>query len=1093
MKKTRQEAGVKLSDILNRLSKFGLQAYSSVFEAEHIGIDILHTLTDEDLRELGIPLGDRKRMLLAFADSPAAAMSRRQITVLICDLVDSTPLSESTDPEVYREYLQRFRNICKVALEKFEGYIYQYRGDAAIAYFGYPVAQEKCAVRASHAALEIMQALEGLDGLLHGQPQEQPRLRARIGIATGLVIVGADVDQGATQENAVGVTPNMAARLQGLAAPGEVIVCPLTRTLIDGDFETFAMGQQSLKGLRNDVAAFRLLKPMGPAQHDYLPRNRQLTPFCGRAREMRALGDIWHRHSDTLQVAVLQGEAGIGKSRLIREFSRTPAVVEHIHLQYFCSPFHRNSALYPVISQLQRQLSLIHVDRMTEVESEALQLEKLRALIKENLADDIGHLGALAALLGIRMLDNPVDELAPRERKLKFFAAVIALLQAQCRQGKVLVVIEDVHWIDPTTMELVHQLVDSPLPLRCVLLMSARPEFVWPAGTQTQPASIAVEALNSIESSRLVNDASTTGNMSAELVAEIVSKTDGVPLFIEETTRAVAEAGADQENNSDALVTAGRFGVPPTLRDSLMSRLDRLGQSRSTALAASVLGREFSRQLLEYSLNNGTVNLQDDLTRLVESGTLRVRDSAIGVLYQFTHGLLQNIAYESLLNIPRTALHSQVADALLTYFPAVVQQEPEVIAHHLFQAARFEQAADYRRRAGAEASKRGSLQETVFHYRAALDALSKLPQSEAVARQQVGVLSGLAATLLATTSYRSPEVKETATHAIALCKQYGFTLEIAPFLYDIWIGEQGDGNHGVALALAREFLALSEKQQHAESAMVANRAVAWSEFNLGRPRLAIDHLLRSRELYEQQLHKDLVFVYGTDQIVGVGCGQVQSEWCLGYPERALAVAADTLKNAEQSGHVVSIFLALQYAGCLLNSLCRHWEETRDCAKRLMELGEQNNFPQAILAGRFYHHAMNVRLNKDTAAFESGWKIIESTQKLGYLYMMPFWYMTLGDACLAIGQTAEARQCLERAGAIIAGTGEVWHLPEIYRLQGELALVESRQASAASTPTTPHTSAIEEALSFFNKAIALAAGQEAKSWELRARSSLLALQ
>lgn len=1057
-----------MSEISDWLSGYGLQEYTDLFEVNQIGTDILHTLTDDDFKEFDIPLGDRKRLLQACAKVPAAPVSRRQITVVICDLVDSTVLSENTDAEIFREWLQSFRGICKNSIEKFNGYIYQYRGDAAIAYFGYPVGHEKSAIGAAHAALDIISELAKITTKI----SHQPGLEARIGIATGKVVVGAQMDQGAIQENAVGVTPNLAARLQGLAAPGEIILCPLTHTLIEGSFNTNPMGARKLKGLKDQVEAFSLDKPIDKALLNYIPQNRLRTPLSGRRRELNFLETTWANTEESLKFLLLQGEAGIGKSRIIHEFSKSESLQKHIHLQFFCSPFHQNSALYPVRAQLRRLLQLRSSD------GDDAKLGKLQDMLKEYHCNQENILGALASLLGLKMPGNPVELLQPHERRQEYFSAIASLLIAQSRVGNVLIVIEDVQWIDPTTLGLLMQVVDPEFDISCMLLLSARAEFKWPTTTLVQPQRILVEALNCSESQRLVKDAMATGSISDELIEEIVNKTDGIPLYIEETTRAVAEAKSRQQDSGTSLVDIVQIGVPSTLHDSLMARLDGLGSTRKTALAASVIGREFSRRLLELSLNEDAVGLQRDLNILVENGTLKASQSSMGARYQFTHGLLQNIAYDSLLNSVKSALHSQVANALLIHFKKNTISEPELVAHHLVKAGRHSDAADYWKKAGLLASQRGSLQETVAHYQFALGSLDQLELTAEIARKQVSVLSGLAATLLATTSYRSPEVKETANRAIKLCKEHGLALEIGPFLYDIWIGEQGDGKHNSALRLAKEFLDLADRQGESEARMVANRAVAWSEFNLGNPSLALDHLACSRELYEKNLHRDLVLVYGTDQIVGVGSGQVQAEWCLGYPDTAAQTSADTIKAARQSGHVVSIFLAYQYAGCLLNSLCQEWNKTEHYASLLVQLGKENNFPQATLAGNLYHYSMQLRKNADINLFNDALEIIESTQTLGYLYMMPYWFTVLADACLAAKLIAQADRCLDLASDIIDTTGEVWHLSEIYRLRGlSLSMASNCQDT--------------ESGNWFAKAISMAQKQNARSWVLRATSSLYA--
>lgn len=1045
------------------LEKHGLGAYSALFEAMHIGPDVLHSLTESDLRELDIPLGDRKRFLRAIQELPANSVERRQLTVLICDLVGSTELSERLDLESYRQCLATFRHICQEHIEFYDGYIYQYRGDAAIAYFSYPKGQEQSAARAAHAALGIVNALN-----LHNRHhKELPRLDARIGIATGLVVVGAELEHGTMHENAVGVAPNLAARLQGLAAPGEVIICELTKQLLDRHFTTRALDKQHVKGLDHDVLPYQLLDALENPLAELSSRQRSPLPFFGRQVEQEQLLTYWENAEKIRGFVQIIGEAGIGKSRFVREFRLRIASSNSPSFAYYCSPFHRSSALYPVLQNLRRSLQL-----QTQTTGE-LSLTQLRdGLLALGVQRD-DHMRALATLLDVEMSQADKQGMNPH-LKVDLFDAIITMLKHACRAQKALLIIEDAHWLDPSTEELLRKVIERQDELNCMILVTARPEFVWSEADSSTTHTLTLKALPLETSVEFVTQILGAQYVEEELIAEIVRKTAGIPLFIEETARAVLE-----EIRTDAPHalhgTPRMIGVPPTLNDSLMAKLDRLGDYKFTALVAAVVGQEFSAETLATLLSDTRTNIQDDLQYLVVSGVLKLRTTSYGTRYGFIHGLLQDVAYATLLNNTRTKIHSDVADTLIQQARESSESGPEIIAHHLSECLRIEEAVSYWIKAGRLASERSALQEAVVHFRSALRLMETLPDTADNIKIKLLILQGLAAPLLGTTSYRSQEVKEVANLAVTLCKQAKFENEIPVFLYTIWIGEQADGNHQYALSLARNFLDMARQHQDKTAQMVAHRALAWSELNLGNPTLAQKHLSTSRALYDATQHDALVYIYGTDHRIGIGCGEVQSLWALGYPDSALGVAAHTIQSAEESQLAVSRFLAYQYSGCLLNTLCKRWEQVAHFSTLLIRLGKENKLQQALLVGAFYRDVVRVIEEHSSEAFDSAMSMIDSAKKLGYLYMMPLWYTLLAEACLLSGLRECAKISVQNAIDIVTHTQENWYLAEIFRIEAELEFLQSGEFN-------------KECEDKILKAIEIAGEQDAKSWELRARTS-----
>lgn len=1045
----------------NWLEKHGLGAYTDLFESMHIGPDVLHSLSESDLKELQIPLGDRKRFLRALSEVSASAVGRRQLTVLICDLVGSTELSEHLSVEAYRSCLRSFRAICKRHIEFFDGYIYQYRGDAAIAYFSYPQGQEQSAARAAYAALGI---IEGLSE--HNQHNNSgPSLQARIGIATGLVIVGADLDQGTMHENAVGVAPNLAARLQALAKPGEIILSELTQRLVQSQFATQALEQQQVKGLDQAVQPFQLLNVIEHHSAEQMSLNRPALPFFGRTKELKALTRAWQDRTDRHFFVQIIGEAGIGKSRILRELRQN--LVDDLGpvLSYYCSPYHRNSALFPVAQTLRRALQI--------------QMKSSGDLTPDQLRRGLAELGvgvpeqieALIALLDLKSAQN-LETTGKPHTKLDLFTAILAMLRHAKRDKKTLLIIEDVHWIDPSTLELLRKVLEQSVELNILVLITTRPEYHWPTDDPIKAETITLLPLTDEISTQFVSEVLSEVAAPYTLVQEIVGKTAGIPLFIEETARAAAET---QKNGVSAKLHSydSRIGVPPTLNDSLMAKLDRLGSVRFTALVAAVIGQEFSEEILNSLLSETRESVAEDLNVLLRSGTLKIRRTPFGWRYAFIHGLLQEVAYDTLLVDTREKIHSDVANALIPFLERSNEFGPELVAHHLTQSNRVEEAVHFWIRAGRVASERSALQEAVVHFRNALSLMETLPSTTENVKTKLSILQGLAAPLLGTTSYRSAEVKEVANLAISLCKEAKFENEIPVFLYTIWIGEQADGNHQYALSLAKDFLSMARRHEDRTAQMVANRALAWSELNLGNLAKAQSHLVASRTLYDEKQHDALVYSYGTDHRIGIGCGEVQCLWALGYPDSALAIARHTIATAEESDLAVSRFLAYQYSGCLINTLCRRWKDVAHYSALLIKLGTENKLQQALLVGAFYRDMGEVLAEASKDSYLSAMKNISLARQLGYLYMMPLWYTMLADACLSAGLLEFARTSINEALAIIENTQENWFLADIYRISAEITYQEERK----------YEGECEKKLA---AAISLAGEQESKAFELRAR-------
>ena len=718
-------------DVGGWLRSLGLGHYEALFRASEIDADILPELTEIDLEKLGVPLGNRKRLLRAISGLTAAetlaapssstgwrphdAAERRQLTVMFCDLVGSTALSVRLDPEELREEIRAYQNAVSGVIARYDGFVAKFMGDGVLAYFGFPRAHEDDAERAVRAGLEIEAAVTSLE------TRGTERLAVRIGIATGLVVVGDLVGVGSAQEQAVvGETPNLAARLQALAEPGQIVIAGASRRLIGDLFRLRDLGRQALKGFTEPVEAFAV-EGVGVTESRFEAARRGLTDLVGRAAESALLRDrLREAWGGVGQIALLSGEAGIGKSRLAAQLAAEVASEPHTRLRYQCSPYHRDSVLHPFVVQLGRAA------RLAAEDPPETQLDKLEAILAPARSAEIAPL--FASLLSIPTGDRypPLALSAAQQRRLTL-AALLDQLEALARQKPVLMLFEDAHWADATSLEVLDLTVERVRALPVLALFTFRPEYEAPWTGLSHVTSIALDRLAPAEVETLAEHVAGRP-LPPEVMAQIVAKTDGVPLFVEELTKAVLELG---------LLVAGPqgwrldgplppFAIPATLQDSLAARLDRLAPVKEVAQIGAAIGREFSYPLLRAVAGRDEPALRAALAQLEEAELLFRSDAPPDARYTFKHALVQDTAYETLLKSRRQILHRQIADVLRGEFPAVAAAEPELVAHHLTQAGLDAPAIEWWGKAGDQALRRSAFKEAAAHLRKAIELADKL-------------------------------------------------------------------------------------------------------------------------------------------------------------------------------------------------------------------------------------------------------------------------------------------------------------------------------------------------------------------------------
>jgi class 3 adenylate cyclase/tetratricopeptide (TPR) repeat protein len=662
-----------------------------------------------------------------------AALGRRHLTVLFCDLIDSTALSERLDPEELAALLVAYREACNDAVQRFDGYVSRYIGDAVLVYFGYPQAHEDDPERAVSAALDVV---KGIDELNQQMAATGVTLSVRIGISTGMVVVG-DIGQGDRREKmgVVGETPNVAARLQALAGPGSIVVGDDTFRLIEGLYVCEALGPQQLKGISRPVSAFRVLGESGMRSRFRAKAVRGLLPLVGREEEVGLLLKRWQRATQGEgQAVLLTGEAGVGKSRVLSGFQDHLRDVSKNRVLYICSPYYQDTPYYPVIEQLERSL------RFAKHDSAAQKLAKLEGVISDLGLSLPKIVPPLAALLALPTSDRyPSSTLSADDRRKRLVHAIFAVLEAMAEREPVLMIVEDLHWIDPSTMEVLKLFADWLVSKRVLLICTHRPEFEPRWETLDHVVSVKLSRLSRRESTELIAKVAGGKALPGEVIGHIIGRTDGVPLFVEELTKTILESGLLRDAG-DRYVLSGPLpqnAIPASLQDSLMARLDRLAPVKEVAQLAATLGRRFTQDLLAAVSKLAETALNDALSRLMDAELVYQRGLPPEVVYEFKHALVRDAAYNSLLRSKRQQLHLEIARILEEQFPAAVEASPELLSHHYQCAGLPDRAIAYSIRAGDIAASRYASEEASAHYQAAFDMSSSLSASNEAARLQI--------------------------------------------------------------------------------------------------------------------------------------------------------------------------------------------------------------------------------------------------------------------------------------------------------------------------------------------------------------------
>jgi class 3 adenylate cyclase/predicted ATPase len=1077
-----------MQQIADWLKKLGLSEYAQRFAENRVDFSVLPELTDQDLKDLGIVLGDRRKLLRAIADlngiekiqskpteaattpvapQPQDSAERRQVSVMFADLVGSTALSARMDPEDLREIISAYQRCVTETVRRLGGFVAKYMGDGVLVYFGYPQAHEDDAEGAVRAGLELIAAVTAL--------KSPVSLQTRVGIATGLVVVGDLIGSGEAQERGIiGETPNLAARLQGVAEPNMVVIAEGTRRLLGNLFELEDLGAKDLKGIVGSVRAWAALRASSAEGRFEALHTADLTALVGREEELELLLRRWSKaKSGEGQVVLVSGEAGIGKSRLTAALLERLSGEAHTRLRYFCSPQHTDSAFYPIIGQMERAAGLAHDDKPQA------RLDKLDAVLAQTSTSP-----ANAALLA-EMLSLPNDgrypalELAPDQRRQRTLEALTSQLAELARRQPVLMIFEDAHWTDPTSLEVIGRTVDRIKALPVLLVVTFRPEFNAPWVGQSHVTSLTLNRLGEREAAAIVARLAGNKALPAGVLAEIVERTDGIPLFVEEMTKAVLEA--ESEGAAWRTVAAGpssALAVPASLHASLMARLDRLGPAKEVAQIGSAIGREFSHAVLASVARKPEAELGSALDRLIAAGLLFRQGMPPNASYLFKHALVQDAAYGTLLREPRRALHARIAETLESQFAETAESRPEILAHHCTEAGLIEKAAGLWGKAGQRSLDRSALVEAAAQLTRALEQIATLPGTPALRREQIKLQVALITPLMHVKGYAATEPKAAAERARLLIEQAEALGEPAEdplllfsVLYAFWVPTIVAFNGDVMCDLAAQFLALAEKQKATVPLMIGHRLMGSSLVSTGDIAAGRAHLDQAIALYDLTAHRPLATRFGQD--VGVAALSYRSfaMWVLGYPKAALRDNDDAVRNAREIGQAATLMYALHLTS-ITYTLCGNYVAAAAQAQELVVLAEEKGslFWKALgMADQGCALGLTGRASDAIETLISGF---------GTLFL-PFFLPHLARAHAELGQFEEAWRCIGKAMTAVETTKEKWCEAEVYRVAGEIAL---------KSPVPE----VAKAQMYFERALAVARQQQAKSWELRAAMSMARL-
>ena len=1062
---------------------------SSTFIKHAIDTDVLLELTEADFEKLGIPLGDRKRLIKAIEAWHASAggtvsanevgrggpsgqvrptpAERRHMTVMICDLVGSTALSTRLDPEDLCKVMDAYHAACARIVRAYDGFLAEFRGDGILAYFGYPRAHEDDAERTVRAALDIVAAVARLE-----TRATQP-LAVRIGIATGLVVVGDLSGEGALSEHAVvGDTPNIAARLQALVEPGMVVVAASTRRLLGELFRLRDLGEHQVKGIAEPVAAWTVEGLSASESRFEAARLAGRTDLVGREAEISFLLErqrsAWKGEG---QIVLISGEPGIGKSHLAEAFAERSLGAPHTRLRFQCSPYHTNSTLRPFIVQLERAAGFKADDTSEQ------RLEKLETALGLDPSRVQAVAPLFAALLSIPFGDRyqPLA-LSPTQQRRQTLAALLDQFEANARQQPILFLFEDAHWADATSLELIDLTIERIRQLPVLGLFTFRPEFEPPWVGLPNVGTLKLLRLDQNDVEHMVTRLTGGLELPVEVMKQIVAKTDGNALFVEELTKAVLESGL-LVSDADGYRLSGPLpplAIPATLQDSLMARLDRLAPVKEIAQIGATIGREFSFSLIRIVAGYDETALHHALTQLEDAELVFRRGELPEAVYNFKHALVQDAAYESLLKSRRQQLHAKIASALEERFPEIVASEPEIVARHFTEAGLVAEAIEYWLKAGNLALSRSANAEAVKHLKQGVELTLSQAPSPKRARKELDFYLALGPAMAATEGDATPETLKVFSRARELLGDSGTMTEQMTVLWGTYLAHSMRAEHVSAAEVAQQCLSLAAHHEHPGLSALANRFMGQTLSFIGSFADARLHLQRSLAICAANPQTIASYRrFGTDDQVMALSFLAFSLLLLGYPQQSADAIGQAVSRARAMGLPFTTALVLNHVA-LLGALGGDVQSAAAHAGEAVAISVEHGLAAPKQRARFFQGALLAQdgdlqpgielMRTAIAADESHSARNRHTLYLGYL----------ASAHANLGQPEIGLALLNDAIQRVEGTNERFFAAELHRLRGKVLLALGRS---------------EEAEAGLRLALTIARQQEARWWELRAATSL----
>jgi class 3 adenylate cyclase/tetratricopeptide (TPR) repeat protein len=1068
-----------MQQIADWLEKLGLAQYAQRFAENAIDVSVLPELTDEDFDRLGVLLGHRRKMLRVIADLDRAELTaepacrhdaeRRHLTVMFCDLVGSTALSARLDPEDMWEVIRAYRAACARVIAVYDGIIARFVGDGILAYFGYPRAHEDDAERAVRAGLDIIAAIEQLK-------LREERVGVRIAIASGLGVVGDLISGGASEEQAmIGNTPNIAARLQSLAEPGVVVVAASTRRLL-GDLFTFrSLGHRDVKGLSESIAVWAVEGAAASESRFEAVRTARSIGFVGRKAEIEfALSRQQLAWQGQGQVVMISGEAGIGKSRIVAMLSESLAPGAHRRVRYQCSPYHTNSALHPFVAQLERAADISSQDTAEQ------KLDKLEAMLALGTQQVTKATPLIAALLSITAGERyPPLGLSPVQQRRQTFAVLLDQLEGLARQQPLLIVCEDMHWADATTLELFDLAVDRIRGLPILVLMTFRPEFEPPWAGLPNVGLLRLDRLDRQDTRALVEQVTVGRKLPSEMMMQIINKTDGIPLFVEELTKMVLESGLLVED-------AGRYrldsplpplAIPATLQDSLMARLDRLAPVKEVAQIGAAIGRDFSYTLLRCVAGRDDLTLSTALAQLEEAELLLRRGTPPEASYSFKHALVQEAAHESLLKSRRQLLHKQIGDVLRDKFPVVAETEPELVAYHFTEAGLSGVALEWWRKAGQQALKRSAYSEAIAHLGKAVAIADGLPDGPDRIMNRLHLQIAYGRALRGSLGHSAPETVAAWTRARQFAADINDPVELAPIHSGLFNACLTHGEIAPMRELADAIMTTAERRPESPiAAIVAHWTSGVTCWFGGNYLDARAHLEQALTIYGAELDPATFKASTLDLPFVIMRFLALVLWPLGRIDRSRRLAAEAVSVPGEK-RALSQANALVHKA-VFDGLCGGMLQQTETILALA-LAREHTMPLYVAAGTYLNGLAMWRAGDRMAGLAEMHRGRILLHENDCYLCEPFWGMQVAVANAEAGQLETGLEILTELIACAEQSGQHWLDAELHRVQGELLLRRC----------PPNVSSAEDA---FNRALEIARSQQTKTFELRGALGLARL-